>query len=128
MNISENERREVAGRLRNQLFFMSDDRKWYEYDIESRECGNRAYRNIAAAVEVGGNFVSGNYIHVVERLIGLIDRPTCRNIYAETEGMGGCENGFKCSECGNMVEDYEGYRVSGEFNYCSKCGAMVVIE
>lgn len=45
---------------------------------------------------------------------------------AETEGMGGCENGFKCSECGNTVEDYEGFRISGEFNYCSKCGAEVV--
>ena len=40
--------------------------------------------------------------------------------------MSGCENGFKCSECGNTVEDYEGYRISGEFNYCSKCGAEVV--
>lgn len=65
---------------------------------------------------------------VFEMLADLIDRPTCRNIYAETEGMGGCENGFKCSECGNMVEDYEGYRISGEFNYCSKCGARVVGE
>lgn len=125
MNISENERREVAGRLRNQLFFMSDDRKWYEYDIESRECGNRAYRNIAAAVEVGGNFVSGNYIHVVERLIGLIDRPTCRNVYDESRA-GACANGFECSECGNVVEDCEGWLVNGVFNYCSKCGAEVV--
>lgn len=58
-------------------------------------------------------------------LADLIDRPTCRNIYAETEGMGGCENGFKCSECGNTVEDYEGYRISGEFNLCPKCGAKV---
>ena len=53
---------------------------------------------------------------------------TCRNIYAETEKVGGCENGFKCSECGNMVEDYEGYRISGEFNFCSKCGAVVVSD
>lgn len=61
-------------------------------------------------------------------LADLIDRPTCRNIYAETEKVGGCANGFKCSECGNTVEDYEGYRVSGEFNYCSKCGAVVVSD
>lgn len=65
---------------------------------------------------------------LLDRLIDLIDRPTCRNIYAETEKVGGCENGFKCSECGNMVEDYEGYRISGEFNYCSKCGAEVESE
>lgn len=55
----------------------------------------------------------------------LIDRPTCRNVYDENE-MGSCINGFECSECGNVVEDYEGYRVNGEFNYCSKCGAEVV--
>ena len=61
-----------------------------------------------------------------DRLADLIDCPTCRNIYIETEGMSCCENGFKCSECGNTVEDYEGYRISGEFNYCSKCGAEVV--
>lgn len=58
-------------------------------------------------------------------LAELIERPTCRNVYDENE-MGSCINGFECSECGNMVEDYEGYRVSGEFNYCSKCGAEVV--
>ena len=65
--------------------------------------------------------------NVASYLADLIDRPTCRNIYAETEKCG-CENGFKCSECGNMVEDYEGYRISGEFNYCSKCGARVVTD
>lgn len=62
---------------------------------------------------------------VLRGIADLIDRPTCRNVYDENE-MGSCINGFECSECGNMVEDYEGYRVSGEFNYCSKCGAEVV--
>jgi len=70
--------------------------------------------------------VAATWRDVYRSLADLIDRPTCRNIYAETEGMGGCENGFKCSECGNTVEDYEGYRISGEFNYCSKCGAEVI--
>lgn len=65
---------------------------------------------------------------VFRRLADLIDRPTCRNIYAETVEVGACENGFECSECGNTVEDYEGYRVSGEFNFCSKCGAKVVSD
>lgn len=35
-------------------------------------------------------------------------------------------NGFECSECGNVVEDCEGWLVNGVFNYCSKCGAEVV--
>lgn len=232
--ISDKERREVAQRLRKGLEYMRDSNEWYENDLDALECGNRAYRNIAYAVEDYGNSIIGNYVHIVERLaeligpqtidgdtsdgyhtfnelyhhravlfsvivakfadrawksklhadgtmyegmfivgietpdgqatyhydvepywnlfrckevdrapewdghtpdqaierigklVGLIDRPTCRNIYAETEKVGGCENGFKCSECGNMVEDYEGYRISGEFNYCSKCGAVVV--
>lgn len=62
---------------------------------------------------------------VFEGLADLIDRPTCQNIYDESKD-GACENGFECSECGNVVEDYEGFRISGEFNYCSKCGAEVV--
>lgn len=64
---------------------------------------------------------------VLRGIADLIDRPTCRNVYDENE-MGSCINGFECSECGNMVEDYEGYRVRGEFNYCSKCGAVVVSD
>lgn len=62
---------------------------------------------------------------VLRGIADLIDRPTCRNVYDENE-MGSCINGFECSECGTMVEDYEGYRVSGEFNYCPKCGREVV--
>ena len=72
--------------------------------------------------------VATTWRDIYRKLADLIDRPTCRNIYAETEKVGGCENGFKCSECGNMVEDYEGYRISGEFNFCSKCGAVVVSD
>lgn len=61
----------------------------------------------------------------VRYLADLIDRPTCRNVYDESE-MGSCKNGFKCSECKNIVEDYEGYCISGEFYYCPKCGREVV--
>lgn len=70
--------------------------------------------------------VAATWRDVYRSLADLIDRPTCRNIYAETEKVGGCENGFKCSECRNTVEDCEGYRISGEFNFCSKCGAEVI--
>ncbi|WP_294162874.1 hypothetical protein [uncultured Senegalimassilia sp.] len=57
------------------------------------------------------------------------DTGTCRNVYDEIydEYEGGrCENGFKCSKCGEIVEDYEGYRITGTFNYCPKCGREVV--
>lgn len=70
--------------------------------------------------------VAATWRDVYRSLADLIERPTCRNIYAETEKVGGCENGFKCSECGNMVEDCEGYRISGEFDLCPKCGAEVI--
>lgn len=62
---------------------------------------------------------------VFEGLADLIDRPTCRNVYDESKA-GACENGFECSECGNVVEDGEGWLVNGTFNYCSECGREVV--
>lgn len=62
---------------------------------------------------------------IFERLADLIDRPTCRNIYDESK-CGACANGFECSECGNVVEDGDGWLVNGTFNYCSECGAEVV--
>lgn len=61
---------------------------------------------------------------IYNRLADLIDRPTCRNVYDESK-VGACENGFECSECGNVVEDGEGWLVNGTFNYCSECGAEV---
>lgn len=68
-----------------------------------------------------------NPSEVFERLADLIDRPTCQNIYDESKA-GACENGFECSECGNVVEDGEGWLVNGTFNYCSECGAEVVTD
>lgn len=52
---------------------------------------------------------------------------TCRNVYDE-DGLGNCFNGFTCSECGGTVEDYEGYKVRGIWNYCPYCRAKVVSE
>ena len=51
--------------------------------------------------------VAATWRDVYRKLAELIDRPTCRNIYAETVKVGACENGFKCSECGNTVECVE---------------------
>lgn len=109
MRISDEKRREVAARMR---------------DIMLRH--PHVFLDNMVAQSVFG--VMGEGAAIGETVADLIDRPTCRNIYAETEKVGGCENGFKCSECGNMVEDCEGYRISGEFNYCSKCGAVVVSD
>lgn len=61
------------------------------------------------------------------RVIGYADRTSgvhYDEVYDEYEG-GCCENGFKCSKCGELVEDCEGCRVKGTFNYCPNCGAEV---
>lgn len=105
--VSDEERREVAAQMR-------------EIMRRSPNCflENMVVRSVFD--------VMGEGMAIGETVAALIDRPTCRNIYAETVKVGACENGFKCSECWNTVEDYEGYRVSGEFNYCFKCGRKVV--
>lgn len=103
-----------------------DGQATYHYDVEPYWDMFRC-KEIEFAPEWDGH-TPAQAIERIGKLADLIDRPTCRSIYIETEGMGGCENGFKCSECGNTVEDYEGYRISGEFNYCSKCGAVVVTD
>lgn len=113
MKISDEERRRVASHLRE---LSETDSLIYELKPSDLFYSSMLLMSIRAIVGKGDIF---------ERLAELVDRPTCRNIYAETE-KGGCENGFKCSECGNTVEDYEGFRISGEFNYCPNCGAEVV--
>lgn len=62
---------------------------------------------------------------VMRHIADLIDRGVCYNVYDENE-CGACSNGFKCSVCGEVVEDYEGYCVNGTCNFCPGCGRKVV--
>lgn len=125
--ISDQQRREVAARLRNNLVYMRDNREFYEYDLDAVECGNKTYRNIACSVERLANFEHGNYIHVCETLADLIDRPTCRNV-------SGHRDEFECSECRCKVELLtevrnergEIFRVPFMPKYCPGCSAEVV--
>lgn len=113
MVISDEERREVAERLRS-ASTRRGDAPWMVEDL-MLALGFRCY-------EDGED-------QLFDRLADLIDRPTCCNVYDEIydEYEGGCcDNGFKCSKCGELVEDFEGYRITGTFNYCSKCGREVV--
>lgn len=106
------ERREVVARLRN---------------FEQLRDVFRASNVCAFCDVLGVGYM--DWEHICARLADLIDRPTCCNVYDEIydEYEGGrCENGFKCSKCGELVEDCEGYRVKGTFNYCPNCGAEVV--
>lgn len=111
MRISGEERRAIAKKLR---YTANDDLG-----------GLSLQKNLAAITKAE----DGSWRGVMRRLADLIDRPTCRNVYNEIcdEYEGGrCKNGFKCSECGEIVEDYKGYRITGTFNCCPKCEREVV--
>lgn len=105
MNISGN--RQIASRLR---YVAADDLG-----------GMSLQKRLAKELELENTSWRG----VLRGIADLIDRPTCRNVYDESKA-GACANGFECSECGNVVEDCEGWLVNGTFNYCSECGAEVV--
>lgn len=107
MSVSGKQCRDIAAKLR---YTANDDLG-----------GSSLQKNLAAITKAE----DGSWRGVMRRLADLIDRPTCRNVYDETE-EGACKNGFKCSECGELVEDYEGYRITGTFNCCPKCGREVV--
>lgn len=102
-----------------------DGQATYHYDVEPYWDMFRC-KEVDRAPEWDGH-TPDQAIERIGKLADLIDRPTCRNVYDESKA-GACANGFECSECGNVVEDCEGYRISGEFNYCSKCGARVVVD
>lgn len=58
---------------------------------------------------------------------------TCRNVYGDGTDQGEdiCAHGFRCSECGASVEDFEGYSLymeDCEWNYCPNCRSKVVGE
>lgn len=106
MRISGDERREIVKKLR--------------YTANDDLCGLSLQKNLAAITKAE----DGSWRGVMRRLADLIDRPTCRNVYDETE-MGACENGFECSECGNRVDDFEHCCITGAFNYCPECGVEV---
>lgn len=46
--------------------------------------------------------------------------------WPEDEYPCSCDNGFECDVCGNKVEDYEHYAITGKFEHCPGCGRMVV--
>lgn len=120
MSISDEERREVARKLRERT---------------KKPMGKSMQRMFTETLGIYAHHISwmnpdkatNRWDVIVNYLADLIDRQTCRNVYDESKA-GACENGFECSECGNVVEDGEGWLVNGTFNYCSECGAEVVTD
>ena len=111
--ISDQERREIAARLR-----ALDVHDWYDYKDE--------INSLESAIEcnVDQRFETKNWWN---RLADLIDRQTCRNVSKQ-------EGGFECSECKFKAEIVgEDCNEYGEvFNtplmprFCMFCGRKVV--
>lgn len=132
--ITDEERREVAARMRNQLTYMRENGKYYKDDLDVVECGNRTYRNIAASVENRGNAYKGNYIHIVETLADLIDRPMCHDLVEHKQdpfipGKRMTDGYFHCSNCdwSGQLWEYIGFggMLAYEPVHCPKCGEEI---
>lgn len=117
------ERRKIANRLRG-LDSKIGDRDTLSTAVDELRmavCGNAAISPVEYSVR--------NLVGFALELADLIEdnqySGTCRNVYPNDEDHH-CDNGFRCSVCGDTVEDCENYRVSGTWNYCPKCRAKVV--
>lgn len=98
----------------------------FDNEQDANECAEkRKKRNQYESLENTKYLWDGYVSSVVNAIPVLIDEPTCENVYDET-AYGPCDNGFKCSVCGEMVQDYECYRVLATWNYCPGCGRKVV--
>lgn len=117
------ERRKIANRLRglDSKISAKDTLSTAVDKLRMAVCGNAAISPVEYSVR--------NLVGFASELADLIEDNqyggTCRNVYPNNEDHH-CDNGFRCSACGDTVEDCENYRVSGTWNYCPKCRAKVV--
>lgn len=117
------ERRKIANRLRG-LDSKIGDRDTLSTAVDELRmavCVNAAISPVEYSVR---NLV-GFALELADLIEGNQYGGTCRNVYPNNEDHH-CDNGFRCSACGDTVEDCENYRVSGTWNYCPKCRAKVV--
>lgn len=121
MKISDEERREVAERLRalpTDTYAAINEWEKGGLFIDENLSDEADYSQIHNAVF---GYFPAEYMHPLdykelhERIADLIDRPTCRKrIPDEMEGL------VFCSNCGAEIGEY------GVPNYCHNCGAKVV--
>lgn len=109
--------------------------KWedaYEYpymafdnELAANECAEKRTKRLKSDTSSRPYYYYDYDSSEVSYITLLVDEQTCENVYDENE-CGACSNGFKCSVCGVTVEDCEGYRVNGTWNFCPGCGRKVV--
>ena len=117
MSVTNDERREVAARLR-------DFEQLRELFTESNIC--------AFEVALGVGYM--DWEHICARLADLIDPEPERTCHIKlcncTDSLG--QKMYRCSECGALMTDdacfFEGELDIGGFSYCPNCGAKVVEE
>lgn len=126
---SSDERREVARKLRDCIFYAKghdldgDCDMWSDKCVETR-C--TLYNDIAACIEEGGN-VNLSSEEVFTRLADLID-PTCEvmEVPDNDEFMVRVVSGFVCKRCGHEAIVERNCDGSAEPpRFCPHCGARV---
>ena len=119
---SSNERREVARKLRDCIFYAKghdlngDCDEWSDKCVQTR-C--TLYNDIAVCIEEGGN-VNLSAEEVFTRLADLID-PTCHiapDDWASQQCMGPM---LSCDRCQAAFPE-----INSPYVYCPSCGARVV--
>ena len=101
---SDDERREVAARLRN--------------DVSESECIDYAVFRIIHDVLGIEDATSAKAAHV---LADLIDRPTCQMVEC-TVDHGSRSWGMRCTACG---KEFERMKPGFGWRFCPNCGAVV---
>lgn len=113
MQISNEERREVAERLR---FCARETNGTGDFSMYLKHWVNADGEQEGNPFTVQANRKSAE--RTLEKLADLIDRPTCRNIGGE-DGTNGEYYDFFCSACGFAASVTDP-------KYCPNCGAEVV--
>ena len=115
--ITDEERRKIAEKLRDQA------EAWRVMMPDIRMSDRRLTDSIHMAF--GIDDIDTTVHETLGALADLIDRGECKNVY-DGSVQDSCDNGFQCSVCGCKVEDAEHYYVSGTWNFCPKCGRVVL--
>ncbi len=108
MGVSDDERREIAAKLREQAGYSSTSISMWWQRLQ-----------VTVLDEIG--FPRPEI--VFDTLADLIDRPMCRNA-APAPALGGSD--FQCSRCGLAWSFDVGDLEENEFYRCPKCGAEVI--